>query len=317
VKTVFICGVAVFLVFLGCLHVQAQEVRLDSAQPDGQGQSAAELPDAPRPQIELAELVAAFDQPGTQQSSSSSSSAQQTDTTQQQPQHKSAHDTAEEQLKLQEKQRVAGVVPSFNISYISDAVALTSAQKFKLVFHVIIDPVTIGTAFLNGGYREVHDNDTGFEWGVKGYFLRSGAAYLDAVNSNLIGNALLPSLLHQDPRFFRLGHGPTAKRLLYAASSSFICKGDKSRKWQPNFSNVLGNIAAGEISNFYYPSGDPADFDTTISTAMIQTVEGSLGSVFQEFWPDISRKWLHKDPTRGLDAQWEKEHQEALQKKNK
>ena len=167
----------------------------------------------------------------------------------------------------------------------------------------MIDPVTFATAFLTGGYHEISDS-TGFEWGVKGYFERVGAGYLDAFDGTMIGNAVFPSILHQDPRFFRMGHGSTMKRLLYSASTSFICKGDKSRKWQPNFSNVLGNIAAGEISNFYYPSGKPGDFDTTISTAMLQTVEGSLGSIFQEFWPDISRKLLHKDPTHGLDAQY-------------
>jgi hypothetical protein len=290
----------------------------ETLHPAIETQATAELPDAPRPQIEVAVLATAFEQSGNAdgQQSGSSSSAQQTDTTQQQPQQKTQHEIGDEQIKEQEKQRVGGVIPSFNISYRPDAVALTAGQKFKLAFHTAIDPVTFGTAFLTGGYHEINDGGTGFEWGTKGYFERTGAGYLDAFDSTMIGNAILPSLLHQDPRFFRMGHGPTMKRLLYSASTSFICKGDKSRNWQPNFGNVLGNIIGGEISNFYYPAGDPTKFGTTISTAMIQTVEGSLGSMFQEFWPDISRKILHKDPTRGLDALYKNaEDDEKMQKK--
>ena len=272
VKSVCLCGVAGFLVCMGSIRVQAQEVRTSFAQAVTQDQTAAELPDAPRPQIELAELVAAFEQPDGQQGSSSPSSAQQPDSTQQK-QQKSEHDTAEEQLKEQETQRVAGVVPSFNISYRPDAVALSSAQKFNLAFHTAIDPVTFATAFLTGGYHEIFDGDrvlkpgsqtiyirengTGFEWGPKGYFERVGTGYLDAFDGTILGNAVFTSLFHQDPRFFRMGHGSFTRRLIYSASTSFICKGDKSRKWQPNISNVLGNIVGGEISNLYYPAGSP------------------------------------------------------------
>jgi len=228
----------------------------------------------------------------------------------------SAHDQAEAELREQEKQRVIGIVPQFNTSYRMDAAPLTAVQKFKLALHSVSDPEEFGVAFVTGGYHEVFDGDrkkvagedyyirengTGFEWGAKGYFERVGAGYLDAFDSTMIGNAILPSLLHQDPRFFRLGHGSKLRRVLYAASTSFVCKHDSGR-WEPNYSNVLGNIAAGEISNFYYPSGDASAFGTTLNTAMIQTAEGSLGAIFQEFWPDVSRKLFHKDPTRGLDA---------------
>jgi hypothetical protein len=118
----------------------------------------------------------------------------------------------------------------------------------------------------------------------------------------MIGNGFLPAVLHQDPRYFRLGHGTTRHRLLYAMATSFICKHDNTGKWEPNYSNVLGNIASGALSNLYYPSTD-SGFGQTISNGMIVTGEGTVGALLQEFWPDISRKFLHKDPTHGLDAQ--------------
>ncbi len=190
----------------------------------------------------------------------------------------------------------------FNTSYRGNAVSLTSKEKMSLAFRSAVDPVTFGTAFAVAGLHEGLDNDPGFGSGAEGYFKRSGAAYLDAFNGTMIGNGILPSLLHQDPRYFRLGHGTTRHRLLYAMVTTVICKHDKTGKWEPNYSNVIGNIASGAISNLYYPSTD-SGFGQTIGNGMIVTAEGTIGSVFQEFWPDISRKFFHKDPTRGLDAQ--------------
>lgn len=209
---------------------------------------------------------------------------------------------AQQQLQEQEKQRVLGVVPSFNVSYRSDAVSLTGKQKIDLAFRSTIDPFTFAAAFLVAGLHEGLDDDTGFGWGAEGYGKRAGAAYLDAFTGTMIGNGILPAVLHQDPRYFRLGHGTTTHRLLYAVASTVICKHDNTGKWEPNYSNVAGNIISGAISNLYYPSSD-SGAGQTISNGMVVTAEGTIGGVFQEFWPDISRKLFHKDPTHGLDAQ--------------
>jgi hypothetical protein len=162
--------------------------------------------------------------------------------------------------------------------------------------------VTFGTAFLVSGYHETLDEDTGFRWGIQGYERRTGAAYLDSFVGTMIGNGFLPALLRQDPRYFRLGHGTKRHRLLYALATNVICKHDNTGKWEPNYSNVLGNIASGAISNLYYPPSNTG-IGLTISNGLIQTSEGSFGSIFEEFWPDVSRKFLHRDPTHGLDAQ--------------
>lgn len=274
-----------------------------------QSTSDGELPDAPQPRLNNQELVARLALPGDAANPESSSQKQPPEqNVGQQPEN--PHALAQQQLKEEEKQRVAGVLPSFSTSYRFDAVPLTAAQKFQLGFRTLIDPATFATALLTGGYREINDGESGFEWGAEGYWERAGAGYLDAFDSTMIGNALLPTLLHQDPRYFRLGHGSVLHRVLYASATSFIARGDKTRRWQPNYSNVMGNVIAGEISNFYYPSGDISNWEVTLTTALIQTVEGSLGAAFQEFWPDLSRRYLHKDPTHGLDAAQEKQKEE-------
>lgn len=210
--------------------------------------------------------------------------------------------TADEQIKAQEQQRVLGVVPTFNVTYLGNAtVSMTAKQKFGLALHTVTDPVAFVMPFVVAGYHEALDDDQGFPWGVKGLGERAGAAYLDAFDGIILGNAVLPSILHQDPRYYRLGRGSITRRLSYAAATSFICKHDKTGRWEPNYSNVAGNIASGAISNLYYPSND-GGAGLAISNGMIVTAEGALGAVFDEFWPDISRKLFHKDPSNGRDT---------------
>ncbi|MGA3344202.1 MAG: hypothetical protein ABSC76_04945 [Terracidiphilus sp.] len=287
-------------------------------EPGSRPSVVAELPEAPASQFPVAAPEPSTEQApdgqsqatpppasgagqsGTAQAGQGSSSSQ--TPTPPPAAEKSQHDKAEEQIKEQETQRVVGVLPQFNISYRSDAVSMTAGQKMKLAFRSQIDPVAFGAAFVVAGYHEALDDDTGFGWGIEGYGKRSGAAYLDAFDGTMIGNGILPSILHQDPRYFRLGHGTITHRLFYSLATNVMCKHDNTHKWEPNYSNVGGNIISGAISNLYYPSSN-SGIGQTFATGFIVTAEGGIGSMFDEFWPDISRKFLHKDPTHGLDTQ--------------
>jgi hypothetical protein len=278
------------------LALLALPSQLSAQEPAAQRTIVAELPDAPAPEFALASAAPAQQPappasatPAQDSSSSQAPSAQPTT-------EKSQHDKAEEQIREQEQQRVVGILPSFNVSYRSDAVSLTAKQKLGLAFRSSTDPVAFAVAAAAAGYHEVGDDDTGFGW------KRWGAAYLDAFDGAMIGNGILPAILHQDPRYFRLGHGSTTHRLLYALMTNVMCKHDNTGKWEPNYSNVTGNIISGAISNLYYPS-ENSGIGQTFTNGFLVTAEGGFGSIFQEFWPDISRKFLHKDPTRGLDAQ--------------
>jgi hypothetical protein len=319
-RSIFAAVAASLLLSAAPLALYAQTAVTGPVTVPAPGAQSA-LPDAPAPQIEVAEALdadaqtpaqapqkpnpgAAPSQPGSSNSQSSSSS-QSTPAPAAAPQaapEKTQRQKAEEEIKQQEHQRVLGIVPAFNTSYVSNAVSLTPSEKISLAFHSAIDPFTFGAALLVAGYHEALDQNTGFGWGAEGYGKRAGAAYLDAFDGTMIGNGFLPALLHQDPRYFRLGHGTVKHRLLYAVATTVICKQDNTGKWEPNYSNVGGNIIAGGISNLYYPSQD-SGWGETITNGMIVTAEGGFGSIFQEFWPDISRKVLHKDPTHGLDAQ--------------
>ena len=218
---------------------------------------------------------------------------------------------AHEQIKEQEKQRILGIFPAFNTSYRSDAVSLTSKEKMGLAFRSALDPAALIGPFVLAGFSELNGN-AGFGWGPEGYFKRTGAAYLDSFDAKMIGKGILPSLLHQDPRYFRRGYGSTPKRLLYASSYVVICEHDNSKRREPNYSYVGGNVLAGVISTLYYPETSTSGIHKAVVNGLIVTAQGVSMVMFQEFWPDISRKLLHKDLTRGLDAQ--REAEEAAKK---
>ena len=205
---------------------------------------------------------------------------------------KTREEIAAEQIKRQEHQRILGIFPTFNMTNVPDAVAMTPKQKFQLALKSALDPVTFAVAGVDAAVSQYNDDFPGYGQGAEGYFKRWGASYADTFDGDLLGNALFPVLLHQDPRYFRKGTGTIKSRLWYAAISTVRSRGDNG-KWQPNYSNVLGNIAAGGIANLYYPSTDRG-IGLTFQRAFTVTAEGAFGAVLIEFWPDILRHFRKK-----------------------
>jgi hypothetical protein len=91
--------------------------------------------------------------------------------------------------------------------------------------------------------------------GAKGYGQRFGAEAADGISDILIGGAILPSILHQDPRYYYQGTGTTRLRLGHALSSPFVCRGDNGR-WQPNYSSMGGDLASSALMDTYYPQSN-------------------------------------------------------------
>jgi len=189
---------------------------------------------------------------------------------------------AQEQLNLEEKQRVLGVFPNFYVSYDQHAEPLTVRQKYQLAWRTSVDPVTwLMTGTIAGG-EQASNTFAGYGQGAQGYGKRFGANYADAFTDTMIGGAILPSLFKQDPRYFYKGTGSIPSRAMYAIANSVICKGDNGR-WQPNYSAILGGIAAGSISDLYYPSSNRSGVQVTFTNALIGTAEGALQNLAQEF----------------------------------
>jgi len=174
---------------------------------------------------------------------------------------------AQEQIHDEIQQRVLGVIPNFYVTYAPNAVPLTTKQKFYLDWKLSIDPSAFVAAGVVAGIQQARNEFSAYGQGAEGYGKRYGAAFGDLTISNLLGNAVFPAIFKQDPRYFYKGKGTVKSRVFYALANAVICKGDNGQ-WQPNYSGVLGSLAAGGISTLYYPESDRSATLTFENTAI-------------------------------------------------
>ncbi len=205
---------------------------------------------------------------------------------------------AEAQINQEEKQRVIGIFPNFYVSYIPDPVPLDPKQKFELAFKTMIDPVSF---VLNGVGAGIQQATNTYNWGqgAQGFGKRYAADYGTFLTGTLIGSAILPSILHQDPRYYYKGKGTITSRALYAIANSVVCKGD-NHHWQPNYSAIMGGLAASGISNFYYPAVNRAGPELTFEGAAIGTGVSAISNLIQEFV--VKRLTPHLPPNVPVDS---------------
>jgi len=185
------------------------------------------------------------------------------------------------EIHMQEQQRVFGVFQNFYTSYIWDAQPMPASQKYKLAFHAMYDLPQFFIVAGVAGAEQYEGTYPGYGPGIAGYGKRYGAALTDAVSSRIIGSAILPSILHQDPRYFYQGSGSIASRSFHAASFTFVARGDNGRN-QLNYSHMLGSLAAAGIANTYHPAGSRGVGDT-FQTFGISLASNIIGNMFREF----------------------------------
>lgn len=190
-------------------------------------------------------------------------------------------DIAQEQVRIQETQRVLGVVPNYYVSYDHDAAPMTTRQKWQLTWKSDVDPVTVAATGIISGIEQADNVFPGYGQGAAGYSKRFAANYGSTLINTVIGSAILPSLLHQDPRYFYKGTGTVKSRIWYAIANSVMCRGDNGR-WQPNYSAIVGGLASGALANLYYPASD-VGWGVTFEGAALGTATGAVQNLFQEF----------------------------------
>jgi hypothetical protein len=187
---------------------------------------------------------------------------------------------ATEQVKIEEQQRIFGFIPNFYAEYDPNAAPLTTKLKFQLAAKVSYDPVTLIGVGVFAAANQAGDRPN-YPQGAKGYAERYGAVYADGVTDIMIGGAVLPSLLHQDPRYYYQGTGTNKSRVFHALRSSFVCKGDNGQ-WQPNYSTVGGDLASAALSNAYYPSSNRG-VGLFLSNFFVDTGQRAAANLAQEF----------------------------------
>jgi hypothetical protein len=146
--------------------------------------------------------------------------------------------------------------------------------------------IFLQTAFISG-IGQVTNGNPSFGQGMEGYAKRFGTAYADFAIENVLTEGIFPTLLHQDPRYFRRREGTGRSRLGYAISRLFITRADSGRN-QFNCSEVVGSATSLAISNAYYPEGH--SFGNNIGRYAVQLGFDAASNVLKEFWPDLKHK---------------------------
>ena len=190
--------------------------------------------------------------------------------------------------------RIFGVLPNYRTADGSAPfVPISATRKFYIASKDSFDYPVYLTSALFAGLYQLENQNPSFGQGVKGYAKRLGASYGDQAIGNLMTEAIFPSLLHEDPRYFRIGAGSGTAwhRMGYALTRVFVVRTDKG-KWDFNYSEWLGNSATVAISNLYYP--DTRNAADNVQKLAIQIGTDALSQVMKEFWPDIKRKLTKK-----------------------
>ncbi len=189
-------------------------------------------------------------------------------------------------------ERILGVIPTFEVTDRQHPPALTPRQKFRLFTRHAFDPFQWVFAGAQAGLSQAQNRLPGYGQGASGYGKRYGAAIADVTDHEFMSNFLLPVLLKQDPRYFRIGRGTIKHRIIYSLAQEFWGRTDQGTP-QFNYSKVLGAFASKAVSNAYYPPADRG-FGLTISRSAVSILSGMATSLGAEFWPDINCKLFHK-----------------------
>ena len=185
------------------------------------------------------------------------------------------------QVHEEEKQRVLAIVPNFYTSYVWNAAPLTTKLKYRLMMRSIFDPFTITAEAAVAGMEQANNTYPGYGTGIEGYAKRFGSSYTDAFVANFLGNAVLASAFHQDPRYFYRGSGSVMTRLGYALKESVMTRGDNGKQ-QVAYASLLGDFLAAGISNAYHAPQDRT-YSITFRDAGVIAAAGAGENILREF----------------------------------
>ncbi len=188
-------------------------------------------------------------------------------------------------------ERILGIIPNFQT--VNDPTIpykpLRVRDKWWLFVKESVDPYSFGSAAAGAALSQWHDSAPKYGNGWGPYFERFGAAQADLTSQNFFSDAILASLLHEDPRYFRMGpERKIAIRVIYALSRVAITRKD-SGKDGFSFSGIGGTVLGITLSNAYYPASsvNGGEMESRLMTSFSAS---ALGNLLPEFWPDVKAK---------------------------
>ena len=186
--------------------------------------------------------------------------------------------------------RLFWALPNFlTVENAENVPPLTPGQKFKVVARGVFDPMEFVLVGFVAGLGQASDSDPSYGQGAQGYAKRYGTAYGDNAIENFMAYAVFPSVLHQDPRYYELGHGGFRKRAVHALSRVVITRSD-SGQTQFNYSELLGASSAAAISTYAYHPPSERSFGNVATVWVTQMGWDAATYMVKEFWPDLRKK---------------------------
>ena len=186
--------------------------------------------------------------------------------------------------------RAYGVLPNYRTAEEANPFKpITSKQKMTIAYRDTVDAPIFATSAAFAGLYQLQNQNPSFGQGFKGYAKRYGYSYVDQAVGNFFSEGILPSMFHDDPRYYRRGTGTASSRTTYALTRILLTKSDKGN-WRFNSSEFLGNGIAVAVSNAYYP--DTRTVSDNANKFVIQLGTDALSNVLKEFWPDVKKKLM-------------------------
>ncbi|RRA47855.1 hypothetical protein [Acidipila sp. EB88] len=193
----------------------------------------------------------------------------------------------------QQTKRILGIVPNFRaVSADTKLPPQTVKQKFSSTIQQSFDYSSIVFSAILAGVNQAEDSTPQFHQGAAGYGRYFWHTFADQTDENFMVQAIVPSLTHEDSRYYTMGHGGLLKRGLYAFDRTLITRTDSGSETF-NFSEIVGAGAASGISTTYYPGADKTWTKTGQRWLQNVIIDGGT-YMFQEFWPDINNRFIHQ-----------------------
>jgi hypothetical protein len=189
------------------------------------------------------------------------------------------------------KDRIMGVSPNFQT--VPDPTTpyrpLRVRDKWMLFIRETVDPYTFASSAAGAALSQWHNTAPQYGVGTESYLQRFGAAQADVTTQNFFSDAVLASLLHEDPRYFRMGPSRTVPtRIWYALTRIAITRKDTGKDGF-SFSGIGGMGLGIGLSNAYYPPKS-VNGDEIGSRFITSVTASALGNLLPEFWPDVKAK---------------------------
>ena len=169
----------------------------------------------------------------------------------------------------------------------SVVIPLTSKQKGYLALHNLTTPANLLTIVALSGFTIAIDSDSAYGPGLKGFGKNTGVSLLQDTTGEFFGAFLIPSLVHQDPRYFRMPKATIPRRIGHAVVRTFVANSDEG-KLMPNYANLFTYPINAELSNLYVP-GIHSDAPSTVERIVTGLATDPANNLITEFLPDVAR----------------------------